>query len=71
MGRELKKIESMGIDKEKIDAEFKEHKKKLDDIDSEMKSLKKTEAETLKGIADAQAAVDLNKKKAAREGQAC
>ena len=65
LGRELKKIDGAGIDKEKIDTEFKEHKKKFDGIDSEMKSLKKTESEMLKGIADAQAAIDLNKKKAA------
>lgn len=62
--KELKKIESTGIDRGSIDADLKSHKKKLDEIESGMKELKKTEADALRGAADAEAALALNSKKA-------
>ncbi len=65
LNNELKKISDLGIDKRDIEAEFAAKSKKLEDHDSEIRKLRKSESEILRIIADAEAALKLNQKKAA------
>jgi DNA repair protein SbcC/Rad50 len=64
LNKELKKIEEMGINKEEIESNFILNTKKLEEHNSEIKQLRKNESQMLKLIADADALVKFNEKKA-------
>ncbi|MDE1870993.1 MAG: hypothetical protein KGI06_02010 [Candidatus Micrarchaeota archaeon] len=64
LGRELKKIESMGIEAGDIGSELKARQKELESRDSEIRKTRKEESELLKMVADADAIVGINEKKA-------
>lgn len=63
LSSEIKKIVAMKIDGKGMASELADREKRLEDTDSEIRKLRKAESDTMRELADAEAAAKLNEKK--------